>query len=110
MCVEQGASASQMAAATFLDPISEFIGMAGEAKDAVSAYNQVKMIDVSQTIEVARRRMSKYLDQDSLTTKTKNLGTTLTTLWFLLNGICKVTRWQVFFGRRKLVEVLSKVE
>ena len=45
MFVEQGASASQMAAATFLDPISEFIGMAGEAKDAVSAYNQVKMID-----------------------------------------------------------------
>ena len=35
---EQGASASHMAAATFLDTISKLLGMAGEASDAVSEY------------------------------------------------------------------------
>ena len=35
---EQGASASQMAAAKFLDSISKLPGMAGETSDAISAY------------------------------------------------------------------------
>ena len=42
---EKGASASQLAAATLLDTISLFPGMAGEANDAVSAYTQVRMSD-----------------------------------------------------------------
>ena len=41
----QGAAASQMAAAKFLDTISKLPGMAGKTSDAVSAYTQVKMTE-----------------------------------------------------------------
>ena len=39
---EQGASASQMAAAMFLDTITKFLGMTSELSDPVSAYTEVK--------------------------------------------------------------------
>ena len=42
---EQDALASQMAAAKFLDTISKFPGLTGEASGAVSAFTQVKMGD-----------------------------------------------------------------
>ena len=45
---EQGASASQMAAAKFLDTIARMPGMKGEASDAVSAYTQVFMAEASR--------------------------------------------------------------
>ena len=38
-------TASQMAAATFLDTISKLLGMAVETSDALSAYTQVKMTE-----------------------------------------------------------------
>ena len=41
---EQGASASQMAAAKFLDTISKLPGMAGDTSDAISAYTQIKRL------------------------------------------------------------------
>ena len=40
---EQGASACQMAAAKFLDTMSNLPGMPGETNDAISAYTRVKM-------------------------------------------------------------------
>ena len=40
---EQGASASQMAAAKFLDTIARMPGMSGQAADAVKAYTQVPL-------------------------------------------------------------------
>ena len=40
---EQGASASQMAAAKFLDAIARMPGMGGQAADAVKAYTQVSL-------------------------------------------------------------------
>merc|ERR1711954_477641 len=40
---EQGASASQMAAAKFLDTIARMPGMKGQAADAVKAYTQVPL-------------------------------------------------------------------
>ena len=42
---EQGASASQMAAAKFLDTIARMPGMSGQAADAVKAYTQVSLKD-----------------------------------------------------------------
>ena len=42
---EQGASASQMAAAKFLDTIARMPGMKGQAADAVKAYTQVPLIN-----------------------------------------------------------------
>ena len=42
---EQGASASQMAAAKFFNTLSKLLGMAGEASDAVSEYTSVNMTE-----------------------------------------------------------------
>ena len=49
---EQGASASQLAAAKFLDPISQRPGMVGEASDAVSAHTQVKMTEAPRLLRI----------------------------------------------------------
>ena len=45
------ASAPQMAAAKFLEIISQFLGMTGEAS-AVSEYTQVKMIDAPRLLKL----------------------------------------------------------
>ena len=82
---EQEVSASQTAAASWLDPIE--VGVAGEA--SVSACTQVKMTEASSHVppsfppipkfsQFAKRRMSREKDQDALTTKFKKLGKTLT--------------------------------
>ena len=68
---EQGTSASQMAAAKFLETVSKLLVMAGETIDAISAYTQVKMTEA--------RRLLRLLEgechhQDSSTTKTNNFG------------------------------------
>ena len=49
---EQGASASQMAAAKFLDAIARMPGMKGEASDAVSAYTQVFMAESTRLLKL----------------------------------------------------------
>ena len=49
---EQGASASHMAAARFLDTISNILGMTGEAGVVVSAYPQVRMADASRLLKL----------------------------------------------------------
>ena len=54
---EQGALASQMAAAKFLDTISKLLGLAGEASDAVSAYSGQDDRG-SQNVTIAERRKS----------------------------------------------------
>ena len=69
---KQGASASQMAAARFLDTISRFPCMTGEASDAVTAYIQVNMIGAPR-LDVARSRLSRFMDQDSSVAKTEKL-------------------------------------
>ena len=61
---EQGSSASQMTAAKVMD-IKE---CTGQAADAVSAYTQVKMEDVTENSEV---RMSRYLDTSTDTRMVK---------------------------------------
>ena len=73
---EQGASASLMAAAMFLDRNLKFPGMTREASDAVAAYTQIKMVDATRLLKIpegecpektqiavaTRKRMSKSLD------------------------------------------------
>ena len=51
---EQGGSASQMAAAKFLDTISKLPGMAGETSDAVSAYTQEKMTEALRLLRLPK--------------------------------------------------------
>ena len=48
---EQGSSASQMTTAKVMDIISRLPGCAGQAADAVSAYNQVKMEDAPKLLK-----------------------------------------------------------
>ena len=47
---EQGASASQMAAAKFLDTVARMPGMGGQAADAVKAYTQVPLKQAHQLL------------------------------------------------------------
>ena len=51
---EQGSSASQMTAANVMDIMSRLPGCSGQAVDAVSAYTQVKMEDVSTLLEIPK--------------------------------------------------------
>ena len=62
---EQGASASRMAAARFLDTTSKLLGKDGASSDAVLAYTSVNMAGI-----VTNRRMTRDMDQDCSTTKT----------------------------------------
>ena len=50
MFTEQGASASQMALARFLDTTARLLGMAREDNEAVSAYTQVHMSDAPRLL------------------------------------------------------------
>ena len=53
---EQGASASQMAAAKFLDTIARMPGMAGQAADAVKAYTQVPLENAHTLLGLPQER------------------------------------------------------
>ena len=60
---EQGSSASQMTAAKVMDIISRLPGCAGQAADAVSAYNtQVKMEDAHKLLKIPKIGVSRHLD------------------------------------------------
>ena len=52
VCTEQVASASQMAAAQFLDTISKIPGMAAETSDAIPAHTQVKINDAPSLLRL----------------------------------------------------------
>ena len=54
MFTEQGSSASQMTAAKVMDVISRLPGCAGQAADAVSAYDQVKMEDAPKLLKIPK--------------------------------------------------------
>ena len=81
---EQNASASQMAAAKFLDTVSKLLSVAGESCDAVSAYSQVKMTEAPRSLRVTKKK--RKLDQDSSTTKDQKDGILLVILCYWLNG------------------------
>ena len=66
---EQGASASQMAAAKFLDTISKLPGMAGETSDAISAYTQVKMTEAPRLLRMPNKECPSTFGSDPCTTK-----------------------------------------
>ena len=63
---EQGSSASQMTAAKIMDIISRLPGCVGQAADAVSAYNQVKMED-AHILKNSKIGVSRHLDSSTTT-------------------------------------------
>ena len=64
---EQGSSASQMTAAKVMEIISRLPGCAGQGADAVSAYTQVKMEDVSKLLKIPKVGMSRHMDSSTTT-------------------------------------------
>ena len=88
---EQGASASQMAAAKFFDTLSKLLGMAGEASDAVSEYTSVNMTEapwlLRSPIEECPERWLIILPWQ----RPNSVGIRLTILWYFLKGIQMVT-------------------
>ena len=71
---EEGASASQMAAAKFLEAISKLLSMAGEAGDKVSVYIQVKMTEAPSLIVTIARRMSRHMESGFFNDKDQKVG------------------------------------
>ena len=59
---EQGSSASQMTAEKIMDIISRLPGCAGQAADAVSAYNQVRMEDVPKFFKIEKLECPERTD------------------------------------------------
>ena len=53
---EQGASASQMSAAKFLDAIARMPGMTGQAADAVKAYTQVSLREAHKLLGLPKEK------------------------------------------------------
>ena len=51
---EQGASASHMAAAKFLDSLARMPGMKGQAADAVKAYTQVSLLKAHELLGLSK--------------------------------------------------------
>ena len=62
---EQGASASEMTAAKFLDTISKLPVWAGETSDAMSAYTQVKMTEVPRWLPMPNTECLENVDHNS---------------------------------------------
>ena len=83
---EQESSASHMTAAKVLDVISRLPGCARQAKDAVSAYIQVKMVDAPKLYGhplaglLRVRKFEKFLQE---------------------NGMAKVPGWECLFVHRE---------
>ena len=70
--MEQGVSASPVAAARSLDTISKLPGMAGEVNDAVSARTQVH--ESLQITSIARERMPTIVVQTATQSETETMG------------------------------------
>ena len=95
--IEQGASASQMAAAKFLDTIARMPGMKGQAADAVKAYTQVPSINAPALLELPENEcletwisLPPSRQPDSWKSKTRCAH---------YREISMDTRWQGCFGK-----------
>ena len=72
--IHEAPSASQTAAAKFLDTISKLPGMAGETGDSFSAYTQVKMTEASRLLHLPKEECPEIGSRFHHTTKTEKLG------------------------------------
>ena len=72
---EQGASASQVAAATPQDTTSKVSGMAGEANDAVSISSHAgASVRSLQIIAISRKRSPTSVDESTTKSKIETVG------------------------------------
>ena len=83
----------KMTAAKVMDVIARLPGCAGQAKDAASAYTQVKMEDAPSFSENSKVRLSRYLDTS---TKARN-GPYHGPVWKIL-----VILWKDYYGKGNL--------
>ena len=107
--LEQGASASQMAAAEILDTISKLFGVAGETTDAISSCTQGKMTEAPRWLPMLDKKMSCIFDHN-FNDKDQKVAIILNTQWDFLKDIHIVTHWPAFFGEENFEEVIFEKE
>ena len=86
---EQGSSASQVTAAKVMDVKTRLPGCSGQAADAISAYNQVKMEDAASLVKIPKSECPDiwiHLPKH----KWPKSWSSMEHQSFLLNGICTV--------------------
>ena len=93
----------------FSDTISQIFGMTGEARDAVSAYTQVNMVDASKLLQVPEAHCPEIWIRIPPCQRTKNL-TKWTILWFILKRIRSVTHWRAFSGKGNEKRCCSRMD
>ena len=82
-----------MAAARFLDTMSQILGMIGDVSDAISAYKQVTVTDDFRPLGLPEEDCPEIRIRIPPRQRPRR-----ETPWFLLKGICTVTRWLALFG------------
>ena len=90
---EQGSSASQMTAAKVMDVISRLPGSGGQASDAASAYNHVKMENAPKSSKLPQLECPIVLLSSTSIPLTKNSVQSSGTCATLLKGICADNHW-----------------
>ena len=95
---EPGTSASQAAAATFLDTISRLPSVAGEASDDASAYTQSTHEGSSQVAEVTGEENAYRYGNDCHPVDDRTFGILLKSQWFFLKETFSVILLQNCFG------------
>ena len=98
---EQGASASQMAAAKFLDTISKLPGLVGETSDANSPHSQVKMTEALRLLRLPLEVCPEIWIRIVPRQKNVKVWKRLKTTWYIMNGTYMVIHVAAFFGKAK---------
>ena len=101
-----GSSASQMTAAKVMDIIFRLPGCTGQAANAVSANNQVKMEDAPTLLKKFKVRMPRYLDPSTTTQIGLNHGPVWKIQSFLLSEICTVHPLAGLLSERQFESIL----
>ena len=93
----------------FSDTISQIPGMTGEARDAVSAYTQVNMVDASKSLQVPKAHCPDIWIRIPPCPRPKN-PTNWTIMWFILQRIRSVTHWRAFSGKGNEKRCCSRMD
>ena len=104
---EQGSSASHLTATKVLDVISRLPDCAGEARDAVSAYTQVRLEDASNLLRLLRSECP-VLGYVYHVLFVQNLAMKYKTLWYHLKETLSGIHWQDYCGSENSRNSYSK--
>ena len=72
--------------------------VSGEANDAISVHNQVKMNDATRLLKLLKRN-AQQSGSGSLETVVRHIGKTSMTQWSHQIAICMTIHWQACYGK-----------